>query len=111
MTRTQALNRGRESLRSQQWTAAFTELTAADCESPLEPEDLTPLAQAARLLGKNSECTEFLARAHQAYLAQGQPQPAARCGFWLGFLAMLEGDVAQASGWLSRSARLLERQP
>src|SRR5215471_20023460 len=98
MIRTEALNRGRDSLRSKAWSAAFQYLTAADREAPLGPDDLTPLAQVARLLGKNSECTEFLARAHQGYLAQGQLQPAARCGFWLGFLAMLEGDTAQANG-------------
>jgi len=111
MTRTEALNRGRDSLRSKAWSAAFQHLTAADREAPLGPEDLMPLAQVARLLGRNSHCTEFLARAHQAYLAQGHLQPAARCGFWLGFLAMLEGDTAQANSWVARSARLLDSQP
>jgi len=111
MTRTEALDRGRDALRRQMWGAACAHLTAADREAPLDPEDLAGLAHASRLLGKTEQCTEFLARAHQTYLAQDRLQPAARCGFWLGFLAMLDGDSSQASGWLARSARLLEGQP
>lgn len=111
MTRAEALQHGRDALRHQRWAAAFENLLAADREASLEPEDLLPLAQAARLIGRTDQSLEFFARAHQAYLAQGRPQPAARCGFWLGFLAMLDGDFAQANGWLSRSARLLEGAP
>jgi DNA-binding CsgD family transcriptional regulator len=51
---------------------------------------------------------DLLARAHQSFLALGESRAAARCAFWLGFIALLGSDVAQASGWLSRAQRLLE---
>jgi len=53
----------------------------------------------------------MLARAHQSFLSQGETRAAARCAFWLGFVALLVGDVAQASGWLARAERLLEGDP
>src|ERR1051325_11795421 len=38
-------------------------------------------------------------------------QSAARYAFWLGFTLLIAGESAKASGWLSRSSRLLEDQP
>ena len=73
--------------------------------------DLVELGQAAYLIGRESEGSEFLARAHQGFLGQGEIQPAARCAFWLGFTLLLSGERAQASGWLSRADRLLEGCP
>jgi DNA-binding CsgD family transcriptional regulator len=109
--RSQALDRGRQSFRRRAWSAAFTELCAADRESPLDPVDLVELGQAAQLIGKESECSETLARAHQGFLSRNETQPAVRCAFWLGFMAMINGDHARASGWFSRAERLLEGQP
>ncbi len=110
-TRAQALEQGRESFRRHAWGAAFSWFTAADRDAALEPEDLTQLAQAALLLGKEVEGTEFLARAHHAFLDLGEACPAARCAFWLGFRSLLNGEAAQAGGWLSRANRLLDGQP
>jgi DNA-binding CsgD family transcriptional regulator len=111
MTRAQALDRGRKSLRKQAWGAAVSQLLAADRESPLDPMDLVELAQASHLIGKERDGAEILARAHQGFLSRGQTQPAARCAFWLGFTLLLNGEPAQAGGWLSRAGRLLEGQP
>src|SRR5262245_25878823 len=83
--RAQALERGRDAFRKQAWGDAFSQLSAADCKSLLEPEDLVQLAQAAMLIGKDAEGGEFLARAHQAFLSRGRVQGAVRCAFWLGF--------------------------
>jgi DNA-binding NarL/FixJ family response regulator len=110
MTRSQALERGRKSLRQQAWAAAFQHLSAADREAPLEPADLEELAKTAHLTGKETESVELLARAHQGYLSQGEIQRAARCAFWLGFTALINGDQAQSNGWLARAARLLNGQ-
>ena len=106
-----AIEQGRESFRRQSWSAAFSQLSAIDSESPLDPEDLVLLAQAARLIGRQSEGTDFLARAHQGFLGRGESQWAARCAFWLGFTAMLGGESAKAGGWFSRASRLLEGLP
>src|SRR5262249_1505218 len=63
---------------------------------------------AAHLTGKDAESAEYLIRAHQGYLQQGEPAAAARCGFWLSLWLLFTGDSAQAGGWLSRSRRLLD---
>lgn len=44
MTRAQALDRGRQSLRERAWSTAFSELSAADHEAPIEPVTLASLA-------------------------------------------------------------------
>ncbi|MBZ5689799.1 MAG: LuxR C-terminal-related transcriptional regulator [Acidobacteriia bacterium] len=109
--REQALDRGRESFRTQSWSAAVAGLSAADQHAPLDAIDLVELAQASLLIGKEREGQETLARAHQAFLGLGEAKSAARCAFWLGFLALLNGELAQSSGWLSRAERLLENHP
>jgi DNA-binding NarL/FixJ family response regulator len=105
------LDQGREALRLQSWGAAFSQLKAADREAPLDPVDLEGLAQAAHLIGRESESADFLARAHQGFLIRGEIQPAVRCGYRLGFTLLINGDVAQAGGWFSRAERLLDGQP
>jgi DNA-binding CsgD family transcriptional regulator/tetratricopeptide (TPR) repeat protein len=109
--KTRALNLGRESFQKQAWSAAFERLSAVDRESPLEPEDLGLLAQAALLIGREAEGMDLLNRVHQAYLTRGEVQFAARYAFWLGFTLLTSGESATASGWLSRANRLLDGQP
>ena len=87
---------------------AAGELTVRSGRAPSDPYQLVESAQASLLIGKEREGLEILARAHQSFLALGESRAAARCAFWLGFIALLGGDVAQASGWLSRAQRLLE---
>jgi DNA-binding CsgD family transcriptional regulator len=108
MTRANALERGRDALRRQVWGEAFTQLSAADQATPLEPSDLESLAAAAHLLGKDTEGVDLLARAHQGYLSAGAVEAAARCAFWLGFALLNNGDQAQGGGWLARARRLLD---
>src|SRR6476661_5948126 len=110
-TRAQAIEKGRESFRTHAWGAAFSQLSAADQEAPLAPEHLVELAQTALLIGRGAEGADILARAHQAFLSRGDAQLAARCAFWLGFTALLNGEVAKAGGWLSRASRLLDGHP
>src|SRR5438552_14179598 len=110
-TRAQALEQGRESFRKQAWGTAFSQLSAADREASLDAEDLAQLAQAARLIGREAEGADLLSRAHQALLSRGEEQPAARCAFWMGFSALLNGEFAKAGGWLSRAKRLLDGHP
>lgn len=85
-------------------------LTSIGGPSPSDPYQLAESAQASLLVGKDREGLELLGRAHQSFLAIGDTKAAARCAFWLGFIALLGGDVAQASGWLSRAERLLEAE-
>jgi DNA-binding CsgD family transcriptional regulator len=109
--RAQALQRGREAFQTQAWGNAFSNLLIADGESPLEPADLTLLAQAAQLIGKDAECADLWARAHQGFLSHNNIPAAARCAIWLGFTSLINGEHAKAGGWLSRGSRLLDDQP
>jgi len=76
--------------------------------TPMDAFQMAESAQLSLLVGKEEEGLGLLARAHQSFLSIGEIKPAARCAFWLGFMALLAGDGAQASGWLSRAERLLQ---
>jgi len=82
------------------------ELSVPHGTSP-DPFKLAESAKASLLIGKEREGLDLLARAQQSFLSMGETRAAARCAFWLGFVALLGGDAAQASGWLSRAERLL----
>jgi DNA-binding CsgD family transcriptional regulator len=101
------LVRGREAGHRLAWTDAFESLSHADASSSLAGEDLELLAAAAYLLGHAGECRQALQRAHRAHIAAGDPRRAARCLFWVSFTLLLEGDLAQAGGWLARAHRVL----
>jgi hypothetical protein len=108
MTVSASLDQGRAAFERQAWGNAYQQLTAADREAALEPEDLERLAIAAHLVGHDAESTDAWARAHHAFLARGAAPGAARCAFWLGFTALIQGETAQGGGWLARGQRLLD---
>ena len=87
---------------------AYTRLDALDRRSPLGPEDVERLATAAYLIGKDAESYDLLTRAHHAWLESGDEGRAARCAIWLGLRLLMEGQPAQASGWIGRARRLLD---
>jgi len=108
--RTLALAHGLDSLRNRNWRTAFADLTVADQGSALTGDELEALAIAAHLSGEEARALELLARIHQAHLDAGNIRRAARFAFWLGFIALNEGQHAQSNGWLARAGRLLEDQ-
>ena len=103
-----AIERGRESFESQTWGDAYTQLSAADQNAPLEADDLERLAVVAFLLGKDADSVDAWERAHQARLSAGETTRAARCAFWLGFILVLRGETARGGAWLARLRRLLD---
>ena len=103
-----AIERGRESFEKQAWSDAFGQLSAADRQTPLEPDDLERLAVAAFLVGKDADSVGVWERAHQARLSGGETTRAARCAFWLGFILVLKGETARGGAWLARLRRLLD---
>ncbi len=108
MTVADVLDRGRESFQRQAWGDAFAQLTEADQESPLEPEDLERLAVAADLTGRDDDSADMWARAHHEYLRLGNAPRAARSAIWLGMSLLDKGEMARGGGWLARARRLLE---
>lgn len=102
------LAQARQAFATRSWGAAFALLREADAESPLEAEDLDRLGTAAFLTGRDDDYAGAWARAHQGFLAGGEPLRALRCAFWLALNLLLKGDVAPAGGWFARAGRLAE---
>jgi ATP/maltotriose-dependent transcriptional regulator MalT len=107
-TAAEALARGRECFDRRAWSDAFAELSAADRDAPLEPEDLGRLATAAYLTGSDEVSVQVWERAHQELLRQGDVPQAARSAGWLIFVLSNGGEFARAGGWLARVRRLLD---
>jgi DNA-binding CsgD family transcriptional regulator len=108
----EALARGREAFERRAWREAHTHLSIADRAGPLDPEDIERLAVAADLIGNSSEYVPLLDRAHREFLNRGETQQAVRCAFWLAiYTLVVEGEMAQSSGWLARGRRLLTEDP
>ncbi|MGH3490337.1 MAG: response regulator transcription factor [Actinopolymorphaceae bacterium] len=107
MSRDDVLERGRESYDRHAWSAAHSDLSAADRQAALGPDDLERLAIAAHLIGADGD-GELWARAYRGYLDDDCLEDAARCGFWVGFLHLLAGESARGSGWLHRAQRLVD---
>jgi DNA-binding CsgD family transcriptional regulator len=79
--------------------------------SCLDGDDLELAVTTAYLGGRVAEAMAALQRAEQAHASAGDHRRAARSAFWLGFLLLGRGELAQGSGWLARSRRLLEDEP
>lgn len=105
------LARGRDAAARLAWAQAYQSLTLAHRDGALAAADLELLATASYLVGQVADCLQAMQRAHQAYLGAGQPRRAARLLFWLGFILLQQGAVAQGGGWLARAGRLLENEP
>jgi hypothetical protein len=85
------------------WGEVYAQLTAADREGRLGPDDVERLAAAAHLLGREADSEELWARAHQEFLASGNPRRAARCAVLLAVRMLLRGEMARGSGWIARA--------
>ncbi len=106
-----ALERGRDAYRRRTWGEVHARLSAADRETPLEPEDLERLAVTCTMLGRDAESVACLARAYLGFVGRNDRDRAARAAFWLVLDLMERGDVAQASGWMGRVRRLVGEMP
>ena len=108
MTTADTLGQGRESFGRGAWADAFAQLSAADRETPLEPEDLERFATAAYLVGRDADSIDIWTRAHHEFLRRGEVPRAARCGFWLAFILLNKGELVRGGGWVARARRLLD---
>ncbi len=107
---TDALEQAREAFGKQAWGQAYELLSAADDRASLEPGDFERLAIVAYLTGKDPEAHAAWTRAYQGFLEGDDPARAAQCGFWMTLTLLLNGDIAQSGGWLSRTQRLLDER-
>lgn len=90
------------------WADAYAELDAEDRRTPLTPENLERLAMAATLSGQDARVPELLQRTHNAFLAAGNLERAARWALILAMFLLNNGQAAQAGGWIGRAGRLLD---
>jgi DNA-binding CsgD family transcriptional regulator len=102
------LLRGRRCYERGEWNDAFAALKAADEQGGLGAADLHRLAWSAGLTARDEEMLATQERVYHAWLEAGEQLAAARAAFWLGFRLLVRGESSRASGWLSRSQRLVE---
>ncbi len=103
-----SLDRGRKAFEASAWASAYAELTAADVEAPLGPDDLERLAVSAYLIGEEDVSADLWVRAYHEWMESGSDAHAARCAFWLAIGFLLSGAAARYGGWLTRMRRLLD---
>lgn len=106
MAHTDALDQGRSAFAGRQWRAAYTQLSAADRDAPLEPADLERMATAAYLVGQDDDAVTLWSRLHHECVEDGNSQRAVYWGYWLSMIHLVHGAPAQATGWLARAQRL-----
>jgi DNA-binding NarL/FixJ family response regulator len=98
----------RDAYDHKQWTAAREAYERADSAGSLGPEDLWRLAVSSYLLGDEDAFVETLERAHRLAQDAGDDAGAFRYGYWIGMHLGERGEMARASGWFGRAARILE---
>lgn len=108
MESTIKLQQARQAVARREWKQAHEALVAAGRAVPLAPEDLWRLALASYLIGNEEDFVEALREAHQACLDSGESLEAVRAAFWLGQHLAGRGDMARATGWFGRAARVVE---
>lgn len=105
-----ALERGRDAYAARAWVDAQALLRQADESEPLAPADLTLLATASYMLGRDEEWVALHERAHHLHLESGDAEAAARAAFWIGLSLALRDELGPAEGWFGRAQRLLDER-
>jgi len=106
-----ALHAARDALDAHRWKEAFDLLVRADGESPLEPEDLEALAEAAWFTARGDLAIEAKERAFKAYLDRGSRPQAAALAFDIGREHVMKRKFSIASAWARRGERILQDEP
>ncbi len=104
------LSAAREASLQRDWIRARDALVAAAADVRLGAEDLYALGNCHWWLGALDEALPVLQGAYRAFLDDGEPRTAALVALDVGYSYALRGEAAPASGWLGRSARLLEAE-
>jgi DNA-binding NarL/FixJ family response regulator len=109
-SRIDTLERGRDAHANRAWLEAHDCLAHAHKQAPLDAPDLELLATTAFMLGRDDDCVEWLERAHQRHLEEGETLRAVRCAAWIVLNYATRGEVGPATGWLGRAQRLVESE-
>ncbi|HEX6257625.1 MAG TPA: LuxR C-terminal-related transcriptional regulator [Euzebyales bacterium] len=98
----------RDAVRRRAWDEALAAYAQADAATGLPGTELRTYATAAYLLGNVDTAVDVLVRGFEAARTADDTTEALRCGFWIIFVSLSRGDVAQAGGWTARCGRLVE---
>lgn len=91
------------------WSDAASGFAAADRAEGLTAAHLEKWGLAAFLLGRDDESDAARERAHYAFLAEGDPEGAARVGHMLGVTLSVRGETARGGGWFARVETVLDQ--
>jgi DNA-binding NarL/FixJ family response regulator len=91
------------------WSAAASGFAEADRVEALTAADLERWGLAAFLVGRDGESDAARERAHYAFLAEGDPEGAARVGHTLGVTLSVRGELARGGGWFAHVETMLEQ--
>ena len=104
-----APQRARDAVARGDWAVAFDLLVEGDASSPLSPEDLMFLAEAAYGAGHLEATFEALEKAHAANVGSGDRVAAAGAAARIAMHLIIDtGLLAPVRGWIKRAERLLE---
>lgn len=106
MTSSGALDLGRSAAAAHRWAEAYELLARADAVDGLAPPDLELLATVAFLRGEAEAAVAALTRAHEASLAHGDTEGAARTAAWLALYQIELGDMSHNFEWVPKGLRL-----
>ena len=104
------LEKGRAAFQRHAWGPAHDALAEAAAAEPLGADDSWLLGLASYLTGREDEFVHALQHAHQVHLDATEPVAAAKAAFWIGMHFANRSEMAAASGWFGRAARLLDGQ-
>ncbi len=88
------------------WGEAYRKLSGAP-RAELDAGDLERLATCAYMIGEDEAAVAGWDAAHERYVRDGEAAEGARCAFWVAFCLMMQGQMAHASGWLSRTEGII----
>jgi DNA-binding CsgD family transcriptional regulator len=106
MTPSTALELGRTAVAERRWADAYERLAGVDAADGLTAPDLELLATAAFLRGEAEAAVAALTRAHEASLANGDTEGAARTAAWLALYQIELGDLSHNFEWVPKGLRL-----
>jgi ATP/maltotriose-dependent transcriptional regulator MalT len=89
------------------WQRAYDAFAEAESEGPLDAEDYDRFAISAHLLARLPEYFSIRERAYTSLLASGDRVAAAEAALWIGVQKIVQGEVAEGSGWTARAARIV----
>lgn len=105
---TSSLERARAAFTAREWRTAADAFGAAAATAPLTADDHGRRAVAAFLVGDDVTCERAWDDAYRVAVEAGDRSTAARYAWWIAFCLLLRGQMAQASGWITRTRRLVD---